>query len=354
MRRRLRRIANKIPNGLLNTIIAVLFILVLFTIFDVETLKKIEIWDISSVANTIDGVVPSILAIFEKTAVKIAIYVLFGIACLLRIIKFAMKPKAIVLSHSSFSNAQSTYDESVVSGYSVKHEEINLVNQIADGKLVEAVRKQDSIVQRVKKNCDEFTELFYYGIAHIPLICRVGFQVGNEGKVRLLHKYRNEQTEFKEISSDRDNYSVELKKTNVVVRNSVSKEMLVVVETTFPVTEEDLKVFYDNDIGFELHFELEHSSMYGFDSIVSYDVMTRLRSSIMNTIRDAVKKNAIQKIHLVLATSSDFAFFLAQDFSRYHDPEVIAYQYDRNSSKKYPWGISNISSPENAVKYQSE
>ena len=103
------------------------------------------------------------------------------------------------------------------------------------------------------------------------------------------------------------------------------------------------------DIEYDMHFELGNDSMYGFDAVTSYAVINRLRSQIMGSIRKAVKQHSIQRIHLVLATSSDFAFFIAQDFSRYHDPEVIAYQYERNDPRRYTWGISNIEHYKKAV-----
>lgn len=74
-----------------------------------------------------------------------------------------------------------------------------------------------------------------------------------------------------------------------------------------------------------------------FAAIVSYALMNRLRTGILNKMREIVSSANIEKIHLVLSTSSDFTFFLSQGFSKYHDPEIIVYQYDRSDSQKYPW-----------------
>lgn len=200
----------------------------------------------------------------------------------------------------------------------------------------------------ILRDCDEYTELFYYGIAHIPLIFRAGFQIGDEGKVRLLHKDRNEQSVFKEISVEADNYTIELK-GHYDSCNKASKEMLVVVATSFPVSSKDLEVFKNNNIGHELRFEMCNPSLYGVDSIFSYALMNRLRTGILNKMREIVSSANIEKIHLVLSTSSDFTFFLSQGFSKYHDPEIIVYQYDRSDSQKYPWGVSNKALPTSAI-----
>lgn len=215
-----------------------------------------------------------------------------------------------------------------------------------------AICAQDNIVKEVLNSCNKFTELFYYGVAHIPLIFRAGFQIGDEGCVRLLHKYRNGQSKFKEISREPDNYSFRLK-GKPEYGNAESTEMLVTVATSFPVMSEDLSIFREMDLNCELQFKAEKKEMYGFDVIDSYATMNRLRIGILDQIRKTAINRKISRIHLVLATSSDFAFFLAQGFSTYHDPEVVTYQYERSSVEKYPWGISNKLPPNDAVVYHA-
>lgn len=352
LEKKLRLKVQKVSDSRLNRWLAAFGILTLFALFDIETLKKIELWDISSIANTVDSFASPILDIFENVFIKALVYASFGITLLLKAYKSAIHPRAIIINHSSFSNAQSSYDPSIVSGYSVKEKDINLVNQMARHNTVDAIRTQDALIEEALNDCDKSTELFYYGIAHIPLIFRAGFQVGDEGKVRLLHKYRNDQPYFKEISSDPDTYTVRLRPATV--RNTkVSSDMLVVVATSLPVASEDLAIFRSGNICCELHFEMENKSMYGFDSVDSYAAMNRLRKGILDKIRETATKKNIKRIHMVLAISSDFTFFLAQGFSKNHDPEVVVYHYDRNSKTKYPWGISNILSPANAVVRQA-
>lgn len=328
-------------------------ILALFAFFDIETLKKIELWDISDIANTVDSFASPILGIFENNIIKVLAYVLFGIVLILRIYKSVIHPRAIVINHSSFSNAQSAYDPNIISGQLVKEIEINLVDQMSHHNFVDAIRLQDSLIEEVLNSCNKSTELFYYGIAHIPLIFRAGFQVGDEGNVRLLHKYRNNQSVFKEISTEPDNGVVNLK-YSLIPSAASSKEMLVVIATSLPVVNEDLVAFRGGNICCELRIEMQNKSMFGFDSVDSYAVMNRLRAVILSKIRETVVKKNIERVHLVLATSSDFTFFLAQGFSKNHDPEIIVYQYDRSNPQKYPWGISNKALPSTAFIRQNK
>ena len=323
-------------------------ILALFALFDVETLKKIELGPISNIANTVDNFAAPFLDIFENSIIKVFLLALFVIISLLRIYKYFIRPKAIIINHSSFSNTQSTYDPGIVSGYSVKEKEINVVDQMAHNNIVDAIRAQDALIEEVVRDCDSNTELLYYGIAHTPLIFRAGFQVGDEGRVRLLHKYRNDQPYFREISSEPDALSVRMEPIKVQSTKS-SNEMLVVIATSLPIKDEELVCFQRSNYCCRLYFQMKENGMYGFDSVVSYATMARLKTDILREIRENVISKGIQKIHLVLSASSDFTFYLAQGFSKNHDPEIVVYHYDRNANNKYPWGISNISTPANAV-----
>ncbi len=346
--RGLRNIVQKIPDKYLNWGVAISVVLALFACVDIETLKTIELWNISNIANTVYNLAPTTPGIFENIFFKVFIYAFFIINVALRIYKLTIHPTAIIINHSSFSNIQSSYDPSIVTGYTVKERDINLGYQMSRQNIVDAIRTQDALIDAILNDCDKSTELFYYGIAHIPFIFRAGFQVGDEGMVRLLHKFRNGQPFFREISSDQDTCTVRLK-LSTVQNTKVSNEMLVVVATSLPVAYEDLAAFHSGNFCYELHFEMENDSMYGFDSIDSYAAMNRLRKGILEKIRETVKEKNIMRIHMVLATSSDFTFFLAQGFSKHHDPEIVVYHYDRNTAVKYPWGISNISTPTNAV-----
>ena len=344
----LREKVQKTSDNCLKWCLIVFGIVTLFAIFNVETLKKIEIGSISNIANTVDNFDIPFLDIFENTFIKLLIFALFGITLCLRIYKFLIRPRAIIIKHSSFSNAQSSYEPSIVEGYSVAEKDINIVNQMAHHNIVDAIRKQDSLIEEILNSCDPHTELVYYGIAHTPLIFRAGFQVGDEGNVRLLHKYRNDQSCFREISTNPDTHAVRMETIKVQSTKS-SNEMLAVISTSIRIKPDDLLCFQSHDFCCELHFEMKEKAMYGFDSIVSYATMARLRAEILREIREQVDKKGIKRIHLAISASSDFTFYLAQSFSKNHDPEIVVYHYDCNSNIKYPWGISNIASPSNAV-----
>lgn len=346
--KKLRRIVSRISYKVLWPILSLSFFCVLLSLYDEEILKQIEVGNVAAWVKTIENLATPILSFFDFGLVKTLVVMLFASLLFLTLCKVFLRPKAIVISHSSFSNTQAPYDQKAVSNYLVAHRDINLVEKMKRRDFVDAIRTQDRLVSEITNKCDEFTQLFYYGIAHIPLIVRAGYQIGNEGRVRLFHKFRNDQSLFKEISSESDDYRINISK-RLTPRNLLADELLVVIATSIEVTDSDLAILRKGNIKYELRFYIADAAMYDFDVLSTYGTMTRLRTYVMAEIRKQVKQENINRIHLVLATSSDFAFYLAQDFSATHDPEIITYHYESSSKEKYPWGISNKRPPSNAV-----
>lgn len=329
-------------------------IFLLFAIFDIETLKGVELGNIAGIARTIENIAPRLLRFFTYKSIKILICSAFLILSGLLLSKIYLRPKAKIIKHSTFSNTQSSYDESTLHEYAIKEVDVNLIDSMARGAISIAVRDQDAIIKEILKTSDEYTEICYYGIAHIPLIFRAGFQIGDEGQTRLFHKYRNATPLFKEVSVDQENYAIHLRPSIRDRRyTSNSHEMLVVIATSLQIQDADLLAFYQKDLCCELYFKPEDESSYGFDNIASYPTMKRLKDSVLKEIRKQAIEYNVQRIHLILSTSSDFTFYLAEGFSEHHDPEIIVYQYERTSTEKYPWGISNKAAPENAVIYNT-
>lgn len=346
--KKVRKFTHEIPQPLLKWCTIVSVFLALMGLFGIEKLKEIPALGIADWAVTIDNLLDVHINGIAYPIIKVCIYFAACVFILLSICKHFMHRKAVVLKHSTFSNALSSYDDTILEGYNVQEFDIDLVNHMNDHNIVTAISRQDRIIKKLKNNCDEYTELFYYGIAHIPLIFRAGYQVGDEGQTRLLHKYRNETTQFKEISTDHDDYSIRFDQ-HQKIQNNDSREMLMVIATSFPVSSQDLAVFREKNMRCELQCEIHERTMYGVDSIESYDKMYKLKNQVLQEMRSMVAQYNIERIHLVLSTSSDFTFFLAESFSAYHDPEVVVYQYERTSAEKYPWGISNKAAPADAV-----
>ena len=120
------------------------------------------------------------------------------------------------------------------------------------------------------------------------------------------------------------------------------------ISTSLPIQDYHLNIFHPKN----KHILKFITNYIGFDSIVSYKDAEQLRTNILSTIRNAVIKYNIKRIHMVISSSVAFTFFLAQGFSQQHDPEIIVYHYEQGT---YPWGISMHQNSDKAyIRTQSE
>ena len=135
---------------------------------------------------------------------------IFLVCIILTIIKLIYSNKEIIdkviIGHSSMSESQfmvETDDE-------YKIEYIDLIDDMKDtkddyDKIKYAINKQDGLVKAFKRTIDNKHEYGYMGIAHTPLILRMGNQIGDEVGIDFFHKSRTEgenTTEYIELNQD--------------------------------------------------------------------------------------------------------------------------------------------------------
>ena len=342
---------SNVASAILNVLITIEAVIILISIGYKSLLDNIQFGIFSEILLTYNAFVEDYPYISEFVSSKsgfntlmVALAVTFSI----KVISLYIKDKLVIIKHTSFSNTLSPYNKENFKNYKVTEKKIDLSTYIDRNQIKEAIKIQDNKIKEIKDSSKN-TELIYYGISHTPLIFRAGFQIGDERNVRLLHKKRNGTSVFEEIEQSED-YRLEYKKFANYL-NRASKELLIVIATSLKITGESLHIFDKNNLNAIIVIGLEKDHMYSFDNMTSYAVLERTRKYILQHIRQHIQNNNIEKVHMVLSTSSAFTFYLAQGFSNNHDPEIITYHYDASSAEKYVWGISNKADAENALTY---
>lgn len=265
--------------------------------------------------------------------VFIACIIIIIIRCIYKNKKIIDK---IIIGHESMSTVQ--FKAKTNSEYEVK--KIDLIDDMKDvdadyDKIKYAIKIQDKFVEDFKRNISSKYEYGYMGIAHTPLILRMGNKIGDELDITLFHKYRTGDTKvFKEL-----NKSTEFKKLNILSKslNQNNNELIVGLSTTYPIKYEELEVLKPDSKNIII-FGFSQGEL-GFDVITSKKQIESYTQDIMREIRNIVKTNNINKIHMVLSTSIAMTFALGQAISLNNDPSVTIYHYDINNPQKYTWGI---------------
>lgn len=249
-------------------------------------------------------------------------------------------PKYTSVKHISFAYDIAAVKANVLEKYKVKNIEINQYEDMKNiDTIIQAVSSQDQMIEMLMR-ARKSAGLCYYGIAHTPLIFRLGFKLGDQNNVMLLHKIRANNSLFDEWSKDTNGYSAIVpEESNKSVQ---STELIVSISTSLKITKKDLESLKPENKHI-LNFE---SNVISFDSIMSYYQAESFRSAIMHGIRECVKKYNIKKIHMVISSSVAFTFLLGQALSAQHDPVTVVYHFEKN---RYPWGICMNEEATNAL-----
>jgi len=328
------RLIAKIPKAILVFSALALFVFNGILLGLSDLLGDIEVANISSIRNTMINLVPQLATLSTKWL--ILSIPLFLFICFMLI----YKPVLPVIQHLSMDRSIASIDPEIKKNYWLRIKKLdqcgNLKNGIPTTKVICVL---DEFVAMIKEKYTD-KSIGFYGIAHTPLIFRLGYLVGDQQNIHLFHKARHNSSFFSEWSSVTNRLTLNTSEENQGIN---SNKLLVSIATSLPILDEHLSSLGMDD-KHVLKFTASHLD---FDSITSYNDAEHLRNQIMKTIRDTVVKYNISQIHMVLSTSSAFTFFLATAYSKQHDCPIIVYHY---KDGQYPWGI-RIKSPANKALY---
>ena len=292
-----------------------------------EWIEKIEVGEVAAWKHTVENFMPDYI-INNISCARFPLLILTIVTILL----LFYRKRMVLICHASFSSEMALVDnEEIEKEYYIKKQKIDLCDCICRSALGEAIDIQDEVIKNVSEKHDY--EIGYYGIAHTPFIFRAGFNVGDQRKVHLFHRVRDNEALFKELNKGKDGWDDTLEEIKELNKGSKSQELYAAIGTTFPIKTEEISSINKNN-GHVLIFQ---SSALGFDVLGSYEQANNLRNQILKTIRDRVKKYNIRKLHLMISSSVAFTFLLGTSFSAQHDPEIIVYHYENG---QYTWGIS--------------
>ena len=241
------------------------------------------------------------------------------------------KKSFYLVSLKSFSRDLADVDiDNIKEKYRVILVNIDISDAINNQSLNYAITKFDKECEAAIKNRNN-SPAGFYGIAHTPFIFRLGYRFGNQSNYKLYHKARSNDSVFKEWTDQKGSFKITEKRE--INADIVSDELIVAVSTTFEIKESQIvDLNPDNK-----HIIMLYGNNLNFDAITSYVDAQNARETIMDEVRNLVKKYDIQRIHMAIASSAAFTFFLGMAYSKQHDPECIVYHYEM---PHYPWGLS--------------
>ena len=126
-----------------------------------------------------------------------------------------------------------------------------------------------------------------------------------------------------------------------------SSELIVAISTSLQITKDEICQSFGND----KHVLLLRTNNIGYDQLLEYDSIERISNGVWSHIRRCTKEYSIKRIHLLIASSVAFSFFMGRKCSANIDPHVVVYHYQNGI---YPWGIKINSGDEEDLIIRNE
>ena len=250
-----------------------------------------------------------------------------------------VKKKLLIIEHLSLQNMNFTYVEEELKECSYKKYRINqyeILNNTSLGlnekinKLIESINYETTnIIEYIKKGY----QIGYAGIANIPAIFMLGYELGDENKKIFFHKRRDRayDDDFHLLQEEDRIYDLKLveSKNN---RNENGK-LLVLIEFTQPIEDDDIQeVLESND--YILKYSL---GVINYDVVDTAKQINEYTNKIISDIGKIQKQSNINEIKICVAASSAFIFALGTKFSKTQNIDTVIYHFQNNT---YPWGIN--------------
>ncbi len=208
-----------------------------------------------------------------------------------------------------------------------------------DGRLTDpknAVHEQLQKTYEIKQlyGAEQSIELAYYGIAHIPLVFLLGYQLNTRKPINIFE--HNRKTNRWDLLLTNANYSdliVQSTANNAGVRYT---DVIIKFGVSYPIIDDDLSLVTPlSKSTIELALpDPRLDAITNMDQLEKYALMFR---AVLDEIHNL--NTQIERIHVFYAGPVSLAFRCGQLISPTIHPKVLVYNYFSQDKPKYKWGI---------------
>ena len=219
-----------------------------------------------------------------------------------------------------------------------EHILVDLRQRVKDGEIVApeaALNDLSSLPTEIRRQENGLDRrdltLVYGGLTPVPLTFLTGVLVDDEGKTLIFDWDRHKET-WRGLGDEDDGKRFQIPSLTKAILNG-SKEVALSVSVSYRVIAEDVQKRIGNMPVVELI--LDGGSP---DCHWSENKQQALGQQFLNTVIN-LSNLGIECIHLFLAAQNSIVFRLGRLYDKRNLPKVVVYQYQRNTTMPYPWGI---------------
>lgn len=253
-------------------------------------------------------------------------------------------PKFIAIHHLSLYRRPSIIQSArsylkTLQGHDVVEMPIDQVDLYQDGSLTDpqqAFQQQKEMLARLEgilrenPNC----ELGYFGLAHVPLVFHMGYEI-NRREVRVFGNDYDNANWF-ELHQDHE-------PPHIIVdgfpKDTIEEtgDIILLMSVTASIVSKEPNEIVDHPLA-TIHIRAKNPHRGLIDNEVSLNGFTRTFREVLEKIN--VQFPNVQRVHLFFASQPTLAFRCGQQINRNMDPEIIVYNYSNRDQPKYRWALN--------------
>lgn len=308
------------------------------------------LWDVMlSFLNIVDDITGSTNKDNNTLTHKIfAVVTGFSLVSLSLLVLFITRDKETVkkknmlqLNHSSlefavYNNMEEEFPEYNLNVFSLNQTEEMKTLSIPN--LQHALREQDKIVGKALSRLNDVPnmEIAYLGLAHIPLVMLMGYQIADKAKCKFYEWNQNNSSWIG--LPEKSNYPPLLEEREDTIQSiEETTEVTVRIGITGPIPKTDLNgLNLEHLNAYYMHLkEPERNIVKSVDQINDYQKKFRLLLDELNQ-----RYPNLKKIHLFYYGQTSLAYRLGSAISSRMDREICIYNNVKSANPQYKWALT--------------
>jgi hypothetical protein len=252
------------------------------------------------------------------------------------------KKTMVQICHSSIESVGYSKIDKDLTDYVVEPYHLNQVEELKkpnEPNLKHALREQEKFVQKVLNRIggSSDVDLAFLGLAHIPLMVLLGFQLANKASAMFFEWNQNELLWEEIEDSIVENQPLLLDKSIHKQDTQITKDVIIKIGVTYPIEDWQLSgLNLENLNSYYLHLEVpERNAVTNVKQLNQYQQKFR---GLLDEINQTYP--LLERVHLFYSGQPSLAYRLGSAITSRMDKEMWVYNYIASSSPKYPWAIN--------------
>ncbi|PID23766.1 SAVED domain-containing protein [Sporosarcina sp. P7] len=291
---------------------------------------------------------------FDTTIFNLS-YIVFGVLltvgilfCVGAILFYTMTKKNHIIGklmkirHSSIESSNFSNTDISPSRYLLEivniDQKLEMSSNTKEG-IEKALYIQEKAVKKIIQFTDgnDINDVEYYGMAHIPIVVLLGYQIADKVPIKL-HEWNQNISLWETVDSDNRNYPpLLLEKCTEKQLPNETKELVVKIGLTYPIPDENLDGLNLHHLNsYYIHLETPHrNNIVNIEQLQSYKKYFR---DLLDEINQKYLK--LEKIHLFYSGQPTFAYCIGSAITPRMDKEFVIYNYVGTEFPQYNWHIN--------------